>query len=168
MKKHLVLLSLFSFLGCQNNKIVSLHERITYTPTLYEPKREVIGIDETTGKERFTTRLVSYRQDVNHNKIVAIRIKENQLSYTVQGWYPSSGLSVSKMSLSKEKSIDNDTLILTHQIHITKQAGKESAMVYGYNFRQANKAQIKSSYTAIIIRLTDTNGVLIDEQVIRL
>lgn len=161
MKKHIVLLSLFTFLGCQNNKTI-------FSPTLSQIKRELIDSVDARGEGQFRTRIVSNREDVNENKIVNIQLKKNRLRYTVQGWFASSGLSARKMTLTQEKNVENDVLVLTHKMQVKSIPGKESNLVYGYNFLREHTVSLKSSHTKVVIRLINSKGEIADEQIISL
>ncbi len=155
------MLSFLSLWGCQNNKTV-------FSPTLSELKRELIDSIETEGQQKFRTRIVSNQENVNENKIVNIRLEKKKLYYTVQGWFASSGLSANTMTLTQEKNVENDTLVLTHKMLVKKVPGKESNLVNGYNFLREHTVGLKSTYTKVVIRLIDSKGEIADEQLISL
>lgn len=161
MAKYILMLSFFSFLGCQNNKTI-------FSPTLYELKRELIDNIETTDQNHFKTKIVSNREDVNENKIVNIHLEKNRLHYTVQGWFASGGLSARKMTLNQEKNVENNVLVLTHKMQVKSIPGKESNLVYGYNFSRENTINLNASYTKVVIRLIDSKGEIADEHLINL
>lgn len=141
---------LFALLACATQ---AHSAKAVLTPILSEPQK-VFTTDPDTQATRSHTRLV----EVTPRQPAAIqldRASAQQLHYTVQGHYGSSGLSVVKFrGIRTEQQTAGTQLTVQHTVQLERIGGKESASIRGYNYQQAQMLEVPSHIQSIRIVLT--------------
>lgn len=93
--------------------------------------------------------------------LLNIQFLDGYIHYDVQGWYPSSGLSVRKIQLqSNLRSINQEWTLLSEPV-ISQISGKENAFVTGYNYRFNQKTKLPANVTTFKMILNDSKGQMV-------
>lgn len=141
-----MLFSLFLW-SCNSNKI-----------TLIATKRqsEKVNILDSLGNVKGQKIILVNSDKVFEHQIEMTNKSGNQIDFSVQGWYNSSGLGPRILGKPViEKMMKDDELIVKYNICIKSIAGKESALVTGYNYQINDKLRVDKNVKKVTFRLIE-------------
>ncbi len=144
MKPCVLFLFFFVFMGCH-------YSSITLSPTKYSyvGQARTRQLDQENPQFDPTITLKEIRQSIWSRKAV----------FEVQGWYSSYGLQARSLRQIKwTQEVTGDQLTLTCYVEPKRGMGKESAQVYGYNYKQEIVVKIPSTIHQLTVKLIEQNA----------
>lgn len=148
---------LFSIFSCnaQNKKAQPAVEHKLQVATIFtKPERKVITDPETNSNRTLNT-YTAVTERLAHKIKIQSQAK-NYLTYSLEGNISSGGLTINKVKKIRiEKTVLNDTLFIKNIVEIIRIAGKESAIINGYNYKKTEQLEIESHIKIVQIELVE-------------
>lgn len=120
---------------------------------------ETIFIRHQTACKNVNGKYIRYRASVPLTKrlepqVIILSQDKQNMSYELQGHISSAGLSINRVkNIRVEKEINKTQLTLKHIVDIKGIAGKEGAMIIGYNYKKEEELKIPEGIQVIKIEL---------------
>lgn len=147
MKILLYMLLLLFLWSCNSNKI---------SLTATKRQSEKVNILDSLGNVKGQKIILVNSDKVFEHQIEMTNKSRNQIDFSVQGWYNSGGLGPRILGKPViEKIVKDDELIVNYNIYIKSIAGKESALVTGYNYQINDKLRVDKNVKKVTFRLIE-------------
>jgi len=129
--------------GCSSTSLI-----LTPTQYTYQGKERTQQLDQHNPKQEPTISLKEVQPSIWGRKAVL----------HIQGWYSSAGLQARRIDHTQlVKTWDNDQLTISYYVRLKSGIGKESNLVYGYNYQQEVTIKIPTDLKQLNVKLIEQN-----------